>query len=663
LAERRRAQADSALAVADSARAVAQRQQGIATAAAERATREVAKAGAINEFLQTMLASSDPANARGKELTVREVLDQAATATKRQDLEQQPEVRAAVLSTIGRAYYGLGLFDQARPHLDSAYAIRRRTAGAASLPVAESADELGKLASATGDYSQAEQMAMEALAVGRHQLAPNDDRVTAAIAALADVRYRQGRFAAAESLYRQSLSLARSKHGSAGGPVVADRLRVLGTFLSYTDRGGKALPLLQEAVTILRRTFGPNHPKVLDGLIGLADAYDFVPDYAAAERTLREALPIAHAIYGAEHPLVADVLSRLGTSLTSQQRLEESEPFHRSALAMRLKLLGDQHPDVQLARVELARLLQEERRFAETDTLLTLALAARRATLGESNPAVASTMTDLGLLAKSREDWPSAETWFRKAAPIWRDAKIEDQEITSLAELGFALGRQDRLDEAETILSDVLARRTRLFGEKDWSVGDTYEKLTPIAFGKHQPERAESLATKALEIRRAVYGAKSPQAGRQLQNIAFVREARGDTAGAVSYLRESVALIRARRPASDAGVLDAERMLSIDLCATGAVAEGDSLIRAAIRLAPADSTDYIPARLRTALGICLTEARRFPEAEPVLLEAERQLRALAGGSRSPSHKLAVTWLASLYEQWGKAEKAAEWRNK
>jgi Flp pilus assembly protein TadD len=272
-------------------------------------------------------------------------------------------------------------------------------------------------------------------------------------------------------------------------------------------------------------------------------------------------------------------------------------------------------------------------------------------------------MVDLGILAKMREDWPAAEAWFRKAAPIWRDAKIEDQEITSLAELGWALGRQERLDEAETILKDVLARRTRLFGPNDWSVGDTYEKLTPIVMSRHQPERAESLATKALEIRRAVYGAQSPQAGRQLQNVAFVREARGDSAGAVSYLRESLVLVRARRPPSDPGVLDAQRMLAIDLCATGAVAEGDSLIRAAIQAAPADSINILPARLRTALGICLTRARRFAEAESILLEAEGRLHAVAGTTPSAAHRLALTSLASLYEQWGNAAKAAEWRKR
>src|SRR5204862_3599211 len=98
----------------------------------------------------------------------------------------------------------------------------------------------------------------------------------------------------------------------------------------------------------------------------------------------------------------------------------------------------------------------------------------------------------------------------------------------------------------------------------------------------------------------------------------------------------------------------AERMRAVDLCASGAVAEGDSLMRSAVGLAPLDSTDVLRPRLRTTLGSCLTRARRWQEAETTLLEAEARLRALAGGSPTEPHTTAVTTLVGLYEQWGNA---------
>lgn len=153
-----------------------------------------AKARAVNAFLQQMLASSDPANAQGKELSVRELLDKAGTDMNAAALSGQPEVKAALESTIGRTYFGLGLYDQARPHLDSAYAIRRRTLGGGNLDVAVSADEVGKLAQAAGDYALADRRLTEALATMRKTLRPDDDRIISALSALGDVRQKQGKF-------------------------------------------------------------------------------------------------------------------------------------------------------------------------------------------------------------------------------------------------------------------------------------------------------------------------------------------------------------------------------------------------------------------------------------------------------------------------------------
>jgi hypothetical protein len=109
-------------------------------------------------------------------------------------------------------------------------------------------------------------------------------------------------------------------------------------------------------------------------------------------------------------------------------------------------------------------------------------------------------------------------------------------------------------------------------------------------------------------------------------------------------------------------VINTRRLLAIDLCATGATVEGDSLIRATIERVPLDSTQVMPYRVRDVLGFCLTRARRFAEAEPLLLQAEAGLRRLSPAA-ARHHNVAVTWLVSLYEQWGKAEQAALWKER
>jgi predicted Ser/Thr protein kinase len=148
--------ADSARLVADASREHALRQEAAARASAMHATEEAAKATAANTFLRDMLGASSPGTARGRELTVREVLDSAAARIDSGSLAGQPEVRAGVQSTIGRTYYALGLFPQARPHLDSAYTIRRRVLGANNTETATSARDLGELYRASGRFAAAD---------------------------------------------------------------------------------------------------------------------------------------------------------------------------------------------------------------------------------------------------------------------------------------------------------------------------------------------------------------------------------------------------------------------------------------------------------------------------------------------------------------------------
>jgi tetratricopeptide (TPR) repeat protein len=399
---------------------------------------------------------------------------------------------------------------------------------------------------------------------------------------------------------------------------------------------------------------------VVDALISLSDAQVFSPNYVAAEKTLREALPVARTVYGAEHPSIANVSSRLGAALWNQRRLEEAEPLMRDALAMRIKLLGEQHPDVQLSRVDLARVMQAQARFAEAETLLTQALAGRRAVLGDSSPAIASTLLDLAILARNREDWPAAESHLRQAIPIWHAAQIEDQELYTLAELGFALQQQNRVDEADSVLAGVLVRRRALFGAEHWSVGDTYEKMAAVALRRRDAAHAESLGTLGLSIRQKVYGPRSAQVAVQMINVASYVEARGDTSRAIPLVRESLSLL-ATRPPTDLNVLAAQRALAIDLCATGQAAQGDSLIRVAISHLPPNALPSFVHRVRGALGYCLTRAQRYAEAEPVLLEAESGLRAPVW--LATSREVTVRWLVSLYEQWGKPEQAAAWKQR
>jgi hypothetical protein len=69
---------------------------------------------------------------------------------------------------------------------------------------------------------------------------------------------------------------------------------------------------------------------------------------------------------------------------------------------------------------------------------------------------------------------------------------------------------------------------------------------------------------------------------------------------------------------------------------------------------------WLLASSESALGENLVLARRFPEAERMLLSAESRL-VESRGEKSPIVRDVRERIVALYDAWGKSEEAAKWR--
>ncbi|MGP1310709.1 MAG: protein kinase domain-containing protein, partial [Phycisphaerales bacterium] len=90
----------------------------IATRQRDRAVAAERSASAVNDLLVDMLTSADPERSVGEDLRVREVLDRAEfTMSADAALEDEPLVEGTLRGAIGRAYFGLGLDEEAERNL------------------------------------------------------------------------------------------------------------------------------------------------------------------------------------------------------------------------------------------------------------------------------------------------------------------------------------------------------------------------------------------------------------------------------------------------------------------------------------------------------------------------------------------------------------------
>jgi tetratricopeptide (TPR) repeat protein len=279
----------------------ATRAERVAAAEAQRANRQAAKANASLTLLREMLSSANVQSGKGNEYTVRQMLDDFS-APLPQRLKGQPELEAALRTTIGDAYRSLGMRKQARDHLEAALQLLRRSSGEDSVPVARVLVALAWLPSDEGDQAAAvalaqdalrihrarkseagailpamvalqtfhlrqknlvdsEQVGQEALAIARAAGDSERGRVPGIIHRLAAVKIQQGQVAEAEKLAREAIELHRQVNG-ADHPQTGWALYELGRALAGQGRSSEALPCFQETLRIFRKNFPDNAKQI-----------------------------------------------------------------------------------------------------------------------------------------------------------------------------------------------------------------------------------------------------------------------------------------------------------------------------------------------------------------------------------------------------------------
>jgi len=158
----------------------------------------------INEFLRgDLLGASRPEQSRGRDLTVRSVLDRAA-ASIGDRFTNQPLVEAGIRTSIGGAYRSLGEYNQAQDHLKQALTLRQQHLGEDAPDTLRSINQLAAVHWAQGRYEQAKQMWRQVLSARKQQLGQDDRATLAAQTNLALSLRAQGKLSDAEPRLKQA---------------------------------------------------------------------------------------------------------------------------------------------------------------------------------------------------------------------------------------------------------------------------------------------------------------------------------------------------------------------------------------------------------------------------------------------------------------------------
>ncbi len=381
-----------------------------------RAESEKTRAEAVNTFLDDLFSSSNPSKSLGETITVREVLDrgvQKINAT----LKDQPEERAALMSTMGRSYRSLGLYEPARQLLETSLSLRRQRFGDEHPLVAQSMHNLAFLLHETEEDDAAEKLTREALEIQDRLGETRTLDYAVGLSNLGAILEDQGKPDEAEALYKQSLAIKRELP-NVDPESIARSLNNLGKLSSKRGDYADAEKNLQEAIAIhLKVSPDRPDPDLAGNINNLASTLEDRGDLAKAETLYRQSLEMRRKLYGARHFNVAAVLNNLAHVLAAQGNAAAAEPLYREAISIVEETKGRNHFSRGVMLRNLASVLVSLGKASECEAKAHEAMAIFRGSQGDPWR-VADAESVLGSCLAGQGRFSEAEPLLLRSLPV-----------------------------------------------------------------------------------------------------------------------------------------------------------------------------------------------------------------------------------------------------
>lgn len=436
----------------------------------ELAEHERARAEEVSGFLVNLFKLSDPEENRGNQVTARELLDSGAKRLE-SGLQDQPETKAALLSTVGAVYDSLGQYKNALPILDEALHLQGPARDGSHISTLL---EIATARIGTGDLPDAEPPLQDALHISQSEFGAKSIESGRTLWALGRLRLQQGRFGEAKDLFVQGLGILQSDN--APQTDISSLLDDLAKVYTRSQQWQLAKQTYERALEIDQRVLGDDHPRVAQYLDNLAIVAQNIGDLKQAETLYRDALNRMESAYGERHPETAMTKGNYGLLLQREGRLTEAEPLLRDAVAIRLSLFGPDNYKVGYGRVSLAMLLHDKGDLVAAENEFRQALTVYDKSLPENHQYRASLLMHFARLLVDRNKSAEALAKSEESIKIWTATSPASNPQTALAHaihayalehLGKSALAAEELDAAVPVLvkargaDDAMVRRAQ----------------------------------------------------------------------------------------------------------------------------------------------------------------------------------------------------------
>ena len=400
----------------------------------------------------------------------------------------------------------------------------------------------------------------------------------------------------------------------------------------------------------------------LTTMLGSAD-----PESLGRDVTVREVLDSAalRADTLASNPLLeAEIRSVIGTTYMGLGEFEAGEAQFRRALDAHKRRVpeGDYSTAVTLTKQSHAFEYLGDLEAADS----VLALAGK---LFEKHPhedplQYGDFLDQRGRILARLGNNEAAEVVAQQSLDVMeRAAPGRDSVLAySYVNLGLIKSELGKHAEAEALYDKGVAATKRAFGNEHVVVASMLSPYATVLERAGKVEKAGETYREALAIRRKLLGEDHPEYAWTMFNYADHLLGQKRYSEAAEWARKVVALRGKTLPDTHMALATAMGVLGRALGPMDSLAAGERYLRESLELRKKSLPEghWAIASSESMLGAHLTLAKRFQEAEALLLPAEKKILEARGENATVVNDVRGR-IVQLYTAWGKADEAAKWQ--
>jgi tetratricopeptide (TPR) repeat protein len=323
---------------------------------------------AMHDFLITQILEAPQLTVAGRKVTVLEMLE-AASPKVANLFSKQPQLAAAVHTSLGETFHQYGEYAKAAFHHGESLRLHREVHGPrnelslrAQVAMCTSLDALGK-------SDEAVPLLEDAIAGFNAINMNSSDPALRARMDLSNIARDIKKFDEAERWLLELLALSREAHGD-NYPLTMEAELELITVRGIVSGPESAIAPLRACVARNEKVFGKKSQPATSVKGRLAECLLAAKKYDDCAVVLEELLPEYRERVGAKHPIGFKMQAELADCWLMQKKLKQAEAAYREALAGFIETMPANVSLIPNAMTRLARCLIDLEKYEEAEKLL-----------------------------------------------------------------------------------------------------------------------------------------------------------------------------------------------------------------------------------------------------------------------------------------------------